>query len=339
MTDKYRRQLPTLEDVARRAGVSRSLVSLALRGQEGVSDKNRRKIQRAAVDLGYKPNVLARNLASTATRTIGIIVGDILNPFQALLAREADAAARDLGYEVLLSINGTTDEAVLASLEELRAHRVAGLILVGAPRDRAAIRAIGSGLPTVYVAQHLSAFGVDSVSNDDFQGAAIVVEYLVSLGHRRIAYIDGGNEAGAALRSSGYAETMLRLGLSPWVVPGNHTLEAGDLGTLQILKADSKPTAIFAANDLCALGVLSRLAQSHVGVPEDMTVVGFDNLPIADTAMVSLTTVRQPVSAIAARSLHALTRRMSDPVVTAEHVMISPDLIVRRSSAPPRRDE
>jgi DNA-binding LacI/PurR family transcriptional regulator len=315
--------------------VSRSLASLALRGEDGVSEKSRRRIQRAALELGYKPNVLARNLASAATRTVGIIVGDILNPFQALLAREADAAARGLGYQVLLSINGATDPAVLASLEELRAHRVAGLILVGAPRDQAAIRAIGSGLPTVYVAQHLSAFGVDSVSNDDFQGAAIVVEYLAALGHRFIAYIDGGTEAGAALRRSGYTETMQRLGLSPIVIPGNHTLEAGDLGALHLLERDERPTAIFAANDLCALGVLSRLARAGVRVPQDMTVIGFDNLPVADTAMVSLTTVRQPVKAIAARSLDALVRRIAKPTVTAEHVMISPELIVRRSSAPP----
>jgi DNA-binding LacI/PurR family transcriptional regulator len=177
---------------------------------------------------------------------------------------------------------------------------------------------------------------VDSVSNDDFQGAAIVVEYLVSLGHKRIAYIDGGTEAGAALRRSGYSETMARLGLPPLVVPGNHTLEAGDSGTQMLLKQQPMPSAIFAANDLCALGVLSRLSQADVRVPQEMTVIGFDNLPIADTAMVSLTTVRQPVGAIAARSLDALARRIGAPTVMAEHVMISPELIIRRSSAPPQ---
>jgi DNA-binding LacI/PurR family transcriptional regulator len=332
MAEKWHGRSPTLSDVAQRAGVSRSLVSLAMRGEGGVSEETRKRIQKAAEDVSYRPNALARNLASGSSRSIGVVVGDILNPFHALLSQQVDIMARAQGYDVLFSINSVSDEAVRETVDVLRTHRVAGVVLIATPRDRSVTKAVAELLPSVYLGEHITDIEVDSVSTDDSEGAFLVVEHLVSRGHKRISHVDGGEEAGVDRRREGYILAMKQHGLKTDIVPGSHSVDAGDTGVGILLGNPPLPTAIFASNDLSAVGVISRLIRNDIKVPDDVAVVGYDDMPIAGTAVLSLTTVRQPVAAIARQALQALIRRIQKPNSPIQRVLIPPQLISRNSS-------
>jgi len=322
----------TLEDVAKHAGVSRSLTSLALRGDPGVRAERRDHILKVARDLGYRPNIAARNLASIQTRTIGILIGDLLNPFEAMLARYADAAAREAGYESVVSINGVTDSATLASARTLVDQRVAGIILIGTPKQSEIIAKISKDLPTVYIGRNLSELGVDSVSTDDELGAQLATEHLVGLGHKSIAHFSGGSGAGAKLRAKGYKQVLKKNGLTPIVIAGKYSFDSGSKAIDQLIQHSPMPTAVFAANDMIAIGALNRLAQLGIRVPEDVAIVGYDDIPLASAESISLTTVRQRVEVLIKLGIEALVQRMQNHEHEASNHIAPPDFAVRRSS-------
>ncbi len=322
----------TLMDIANRAGVSRSLASLALRGDPGVNPDKRARILKIAEELNYTPDLSARRLASGGTRTIGVLLSDILNPFTASVAKSIDASAREKGYEVLLSLEGHSDPAAEKAIQSLVAQRVAGLILIGSPESTAAIERIGRHLPVVYFGRHLSNERIDSVSNDDHLGASLIVRHLIELGHRNIVHIDGGPYAGSQRRREAYCAAMEAEGLVPKVYSGRHTLDGGVEAMDAILAQKPRPTAIFASNDLEALGVLSRLLKEGISVPQDVAVVGYDDIPFAESETMSLTTVRQPIQYMASQSLDILLSRMQKPDEPAMHVLIAPSLVIRRTT-------
>lgn len=322
----------TLEDIAERAGVSRSAASLALRGEPGVQPEKRARILKIAEELNYTPDLSARRLASSGTRTIGILLSDILNPFTASVARSLDAAAREKGFDVLLSIEGYSDATAEKPIQSLVAQRVAGLVLIGSPESTAYVEKVSRKIPVVYFGRHLSTERVDSVSNDDRLGASLIVRHLVENGHHKIVHIDGGPSAGSQRRREAYCAAMEAEGLTPKVYPGRHTLDGGVAATEAILGQADRPTAIFASNDLEAAGVLSRLLKEGVRVPDDIALVGYDDIPMAESETMSLTTIRQPIDYMASQSLNILISRMERPDQPALHLLISPSLIVRRSS-------
>lgn len=321
-----------LEDVARKAGVSRSLASLALRGDPGVSPERRDHILKIAEELRYRPNIAARNLASIQSRAIGILIGDLLNPFEALLARNADAAARRSGYESVVSINGMTDSAALVSARALMDQRVAGIILIGAPKQTEVIARISKKLPTVYIGRDLSSFGVDSVCTDDALGARMATEHLASLGHKLIAHVNGGSGAGAQMRVKGYRQALKDKGLTANIIPGEYSIDAGSKAVDALIGQKARPTAIFTANDMVAIGAINRLAQVGLRVPEDVAVVGYDDIPLASSESISLTTIRQRVDLLIDLGIDALFQRMQDPERPIANHVTPPELIVRRSS-------
>ena len=322
----------SLSEVADRAGVSRALASLAIRGKPGVAQDKRERILQAAADLNYVPNPAARILASGESKTIGILVSNILNPFQAALTKAIDAAGRADGFEVLLSINGGTDAEAEKAISSLFAQGVAGLVLIDAPQSVAAIERISWQAPVVYVGRLLATDKVDCISNDDFMGATILVRHLIELGHKHIAHIDGGRGAGAIRRRDGYLSAVQEAGLVPNVLPGGYSMDAGAAGAREALALTPRPTAIFAANDFAALGVLNALLERGHSIPQDVAVVGYDDMPQAGTQTVSLTTMRQPMERIATQSLQALSNRMRSPKEPAVKIMVSPILIERRST-------
>ncbi|WP_322092849.1 LacI family DNA-binding transcriptional regulator [Paraburkholderia bannensis] len=333
--DKPEKKAPaklTLLDIAKKAGVSRSLASLAIRGEPGVTADKRARILKIAEELNYTPDPAARNLASNATRTIGILVSDILNPFSASLAKSIDAAAREKGFDVLLSIEGHPDTDAQKAINSLLARRVAGLILIGTPESPELIERVGRRIPVVYVGRHLSNERIDSVSNDDFLGASMLVRHLVEQGHRDIVHVDGGESAGSQRRREAYQVAMLEHGLTPRVVKGQHTLDGGSTATDAVLSLEARPTAIFASNDLAAVGVLNRLLQAGIGVPTEIAVAGYDDMPFAGTETMSLTTIRQPIDRMASQSMDVLLARMQNPKEPAMHVLIVPSLVVRAST-------
>lgn len=328
---------PTMEDVAERAKVSRALVSLVMNDSPQVSDEKRRSVLRAARDLGYRPNLIARTLARQRTHTIGVLVDDLRNPFFGEVVDGIEAEAAGHGFRVLI-LNGHRDARREAeAVETFLQLRVEGMALVGARLDDSDTARVGMAAPCVMVAGGSVRSGVDTVGTDDRRGAELAVEHLAALGHSRIVHMDGGTNVSAAERRSGYESGMRSAGLGDLVdIRPAGDDEADALEVIDELLADDPPTAIFAFNDLLAAGALNRLADAGMAVPGDVSLVGFDNTFISALRHLSLTTVDQPTLAMGQLVVATLLQRLSDSSSGPIRHTLQPELVVRSTTGPPR---
>jgi DNA-binding LacI/PurR family transcriptional regulator len=324
-----------MEDVAREAGVSRALVSLVVRESPKVSEKRRARVLAAAERLGYRPNAMARGLASRRTRTIGVLLNDLRNPFFAEMMDGIFEAADELDYRLLIGTGRRQASGERRAVEAFFEHRADGLLLVSPRLPLAEILSIGRSTPTVAVARPLRAGHVDSVTNDDLEGARLAVDHLAELGHSRIVHIDGGRGAGAAARRTGYVREMKRLGLEPWVLAGEFTDAAGVRAAEELLGGDALPTAVFAANDLVAAGALDRFEDAGLRIPADISIIGYDNTFLAALHHMSLTTIDQPRPEIGRLALTTLVERIDGERASAAHHRLEPSLVVRATTGPP----
>jgi DNA-binding LacI/PurR family transcriptional regulator len=324
-----------MDDVARAAGVSRALVSLVMRDAPNVSDKRRRAVLEAATELGYRPNVLARNLASRQTMTIGVVINDLHNPFFAEAIDGIRERAGQSDYQLLLATGGLSATGEAGAIETFLRFRVDGLILAGAVLPAGQIAATAAACPTVLLSRTIRGHDVDTVNNDERVGSRLAVQHLAQLGHTAIAHIDGGKGAGAAARRAGYERAMRECGLeqSIRVVTGDFTEQSGVDGAERLLTSDQAPTAIFAANDLIAAGVLHRAEDLGLRVPHDVSIVGYDNSSIAAMHHMSLTTVNQPREEMGRFAVDLLLERLADRKTAVRHV-VTPTLVARTSSGP-----
>jgi DNA-binding LacI/PurR family transcriptional regulator len=307
-----------------------------MQGADNVSDDKRRRVLAAAEELGYRPNAAARSLVRRRSNLFGVLLSDLHNPFFAEVIDGVQAEAAERGYRAIICSGDRVMRSEAQALETLLELRMDGLILASPVLDMDVIAKASDELPTVLVARHAGVPTVDSVANDDRSGAELAVNHLVQSGHQRIAHIDGGAGAGALERRLGYENAMRRAGLDRFiqVVRSSFTEEGGRQGAKALMSSDIAPTAIFASNDLSAIGALGYLAESRVRVPEDMSLVGYDNTALASIRHINLTTVDQPRPDMGRAAVTLLLERLEGGRETAQHLLIPPTLVVRGTTGP-----
>ncbi|MFE6861440.1 LacI family DNA-binding transcriptional regulator [Nocardia sp. NPDC057668] len=330
---------PTMEDVAARAGVSRALVSLVMRDSPKVSAHRRRAVREAAAELGYEPHFLARQLASRTSNLVGVVVSDLRNAFFADVVEGMDEAAQDAGLELILNTGRRSASRERTALTGLLQFQPGGIILLSPVLPAASIRDAAQRCPLVLVSRGSSIPEVDTVNDDGETGAALAVDHLAALGHRRIVHLDGGAAFAAGPRRRGYNAAMARHGLEPVVIGSEHTDEAGAAAVralLTIFSPASFPTALVCGNDFNAVGAMSALAAAGLRVPEDVSVIGYDNTSFAALRSIALTTIDQPRVRIGQLAVRALTERLREGRVEPVRRCLEPTLVVRSTTAAPR---
>lgn len=322
---------PTLEDVAARAGVSRALVSLVIRGAPGASEATRSRVLRIAEEIGYRPDPRARLLARSRSRLLGVTFG-AQHPFHADLLEGIYLAAEPTGYDIALSAltpSRGEDRAVAALLD----YRCEGLILLGPETPAVRLAELGEQLPVLVVARRIRDTSVQVVRSADADGIRLAVDHLASLGHHDIVHVDGGHAPGAADRRRGYRTAMRQHNLSARLVPGGLTEEAGG-GAARHLLSDGLPSAVVAFNDRCAVGLLDTFIRSGVSVPGDVSIVGYDDDRLSRLAHINLTTVGQDAPQLASLAVQRLVARIHGAQTSGREDVIVPHLIIRGTTGP-----
>jgi LacI family transcriptional regulator len=333
---------PTIYDVARLAGVSTATVSRSLNGTGQIAPTTRLAIEAAVRQLGYQPNRIARSLVTKSTQTIALLLPEITNPFYGSLVSGIEQRTRELGYTMLLCTTEGDAGREETYLDLLRSKQVDGALVDGLvlPRERIA-RFIAEGFPIVCLDRDVDSPAVPLVQVDNRRGARMATEHLLGLGHTRIAHVAGAPELQLSHeRTDGYRTALRAAGLDPdphLVVVGCFTEDGGYEAARKLLADRPVPTAVFAANDLSAVGVLEAVAESGRRVPDDVSVIGFDDLRLAAYTTPPLTTIHQPAREIGERATSLLLDLMRGKKIRRHRHLLDPELVVRRSTAPPRR--
>lgn len=336
MTEQGPRRLPTMGDVAERAGVSRQLVSLVLRGAPGPSAASRAAVLRAADELGYRANQAARLLRQDRTRLIGVLF-TARNPFEARFVERLLERAPDVGYGVVLApvTAARTTDVVIGELLE---RRVEVLACFNPEPDSVELERAISTMPVIWLGERARDPRVDVVRTDEVTGLRLLVQHLVSLGHSRIGYAGGSGGLVGPDRAEAYREAMRGAGLEQWidVVPVGFEEEDGAAAARQLLDRERPPTAVIACGDACAVGLLAVLARARVAVPGRISVTGYDDSPVAAISYNDLTCVRQDIDLTVDAVLEAVVARTSGDDAAPRDVATRATLVLRGTTGPAR---
>jgi DNA-binding LacI/PurR family transcriptional regulator len=331
----------TLAQVAKKAGVSSATVSRVLNNPSAVKNSTRARVLRAARDLNYHPNLHARSLARGHSRTLGIILSNMENPFFFDIFNTLESLARGRGYEAVVANTGYRSEQLVSSIQLMIGWRVAGLAVIVSEMDDHLIQTIiDSRVPCVFYDVGKPAQTITNVRVDYRQAVNKTVEYLHSLGHSRIAFVGHHAALGPINeRRTAFLEAVARFapGAQTHVTEGADGLDGGRQAAHEILASGFDPTAIVCVNDFMAVGVLRELRAKGVRVPKDISVTGFDNIGLSEFCSPPLTTVHIPRDQIGRTIFEFLVPDARHPRSKGREVVISPELVVRESTGPATR--
>ena len=331
----------TIYDVAREAGVSMATVSRVVNNNPNVKPQTRKKVLEAIERLGYRPNAVARGLASKKTTTVGVVIPDISNAIFAEVARGIEDIANMYHYNIILCNADKRKEKEIRVVNTLLEKQVDGLLFMGGSITEDHLEAFRTSTVPIVLCSTADETGtMPSVDIDHEQAAFDAVSRLISEGHRKIAMISGSlqDPTTGYARFQGYRKALEKAGLpfrEDYVRAGNYRYESGMEATRYFLQLPERPTAIFAANDEMAIGAIHAIQDAGLRVPEDISVIAIDNIRLAEMVRPELTTVAQPMYDIGAVAMRLLTKLMRKEQVDALQVVLPHELIVRRSTAAP----
>jgi len=332
----------TIYDVAREAGVSMATVSRVVNHNPNVKPQTRKKVFEAIERLGYRPNAVARGLASKKTTTVGVVIPDIANANFAEVARGIEDIANMYHYNIILSNADKRKEKEIRVINTLLEKQVDGLLFMGGVVTEEHLQAFNTSNVPIVLCATTDEKGIMPSVDIDHEGAAFdAVNKLIEEGHRSIAMVSGTlqDPANGFARFQGYKRALEQAGLpyrEDYIRVGNYRYESGIEATQYFLELPERPTAIFAATDEMAIGVIHGLQDAGLTVPDDVSVISVDNSRIASMVRPLLTTVAQPMYDIGAVSMRLLTKLMKKETVDNNKVTLQHELIVRRSVAAPK---
>jgi len=325
-------------DVAREAGVSVATVSKVINGRYGVASETSARVLQVVHDLGYESSLVARSLRSHRTGVIGILVAGF-EPFSAEILKGVGTALRGSPYEVLVYAGGYDREG--EGWERRSLSRLSGTLIDGAVLVTPSIVEVEAGIPLVTIDPHAGPAGLPSVQSDNFEGAVTATRYLLELGHRRIAFLAGRADLrSSVLRRDGYEHALAEAGVpvDPDLVrDGEYLRDVARERARELLCRHDRPTAVFAANDLSALGTLDLARELGLHVPGDQSILGFDDIPEAAQAEPPLTTVRQPLQELGRTAIDLLVELLEGRTPDRPNVTLPTVLVRRDTTAPPAR--
>lgn len=329
--------MTTIREVAESAGVSYATVSHVINNTRLVSPETRERVLEAMVKLNYHPNALARSLRQGKTNTIGLVLPDSANPFFAEISRSIEDEAFKKGYSVILCNTESDTKRELFYVDLLSKKQVDGIVFVAAGEQADSLDfLLGRNLPVVMIDRNIPNVEVDAVLTDHQLGGWLATHHLIELGHKRIACIAGPSSiTPGAERLIGYRKALEEAGIpfdESLIIRGDYHAQSGMDITQSILQMNPRPTAIFALNDLMALGALRAAAEAGYVIPRDLAVVGYDDLEISRFTNPPLTTIAQPKKEIGVQAVHLLVDRMTRKSNTPNRLVLEPELIIRRST-------
>lgn len=329
----------TVKDVAEKSGVSVSTVSHVINGTRFVSEDLRNKVREAMNTLEYKPNLIARSLRTKRSNVLGLIIADITNPYYSEMARNIESLGHIQNFTVMLCNSEgepIKEEFYINRLMEMRAD---GIIIISSKIHQEKLEEmVGRDLPVVLIDKHGVGIHMDLVAIDEYEGGRLATEHLISLGHRRIACINGVSENYLNLdRLRGFRAAMESAGLDTdeqLIISSDFDVVAGFRNAKMLLEMEDKPTAIFATGDLIAYGVIQAAHQMGVRIPEELSVVGFDDIYLSKFFVPPLTTVKQPLYEISEAAINCFFERMENNQKTGRTIHYNVHLEVRESTGP-----
>jgi len=327
----------TITDVARAAGVSVATVSKVINGRDGIATATSARVLGVVQELGYESSLVARSLRSHRTHVIGILVAEF-EPFSAEILKGAGSGLGDTDYE-LLAYTGARRSG-RAGWERRSLSRLSGTLIDGAIIVTPTVVDTDAGVPVVAIDPHAGPAELPSVESDNLAGGLLATRHLIELGHRRIAFLAGRPDLESSrLREAGFRQALAEAGIEvdPWLVRmSDYRRDAAHQPAMELLARPDRPTAIFAGNDLSAIGAMEAAQEMGLDVPGDVSVIGFDDIPDAARTTPSLSTVRQPIQLMGSAAVELLIALMDGRTPESTHVRLPTSLVLRSSTAPRR---